>query len=170
MRKIVAVAGSARGRRLGYVSSMVGVGLSLQGCINPGGGLAVVPRIAPVMVTSSLVAMASYFYKLKFVKGVVDAALELVDRFVSRVDQALEDNAERLAEVVATIARGACVVTITATVLLVLWLVARAYVEFKKFLASWPTAYAQAAREEPAPPVDDEPYDPSVQRDRRPAP
>ena len=62
----------------------------------------VVPRIAPVMFTSSVVAIAGYFYKLKFVKGVVDAALELVDRVVNRVDQALEDNAERLAEVVAT--------------------------------------------------------------------
>ena len=72
----------------------------------------VVPRIAPVMFTSSVVAIAGYFYKLKFVKGVVDAALELVDRVVNRVDQALEDNAERLAEVVATVARGACVVTI----------------------------------------------------------
>ena len=62
--------------------------------------MAVVPRIAPVMVTSSLVAMASYFYKLKLIKGIVDSVLELVDRAVKRVDQALDDNAEWLAEVV----------------------------------------------------------------------
>ena len=160
MRKIVAVAGSARGRRLGYVSSVVGVSLSLQGCMDPGGGLAVVPRIAPVMVTSSLVAMASYFYKLKLIKGIVDSVLELVDRAVKRVDQALEDNAEWLAEVVAMVARGTCVVIVTVTVLLVGWLVARGYVEAKKFLATWPTAFAQPAREDNVPPVQDEPYDP----------
>ena len=56
------------------------------------------------MLTSSFVAIASYFYKLRFVKGVVDSALDLVDIVVKRVDQALEDNSERLAEVVATVA------------------------------------------------------------------
>ena len=59
---------------------MVSVGLSLQGCLDPGGGdLAVVPHIAPVVVTSSFVAMASCFYRLWFVKGVVDAVLDSAD-------------------------------------------------------------------------------------------
>ena len=160
MRTIVAVAGSARGRRLAYVSSIVGAGLSLQGCMDPGGGLAVVPRMAPVMFTSSLVAMASYFYKLKLIKGIVDSVLELVDTAVKRAEQALDDNAEWLAEIVAMSARGICVVIATVTVITVLWLVARCYVEAKKFFATWPTAFAQPAREGEVPPVQDEPYDP----------
>ena len=124
VRTIVAVAGSARGRRLAYVSSIVGAGLSLQGCMDPGGGLAVVPRMAPVMFTSSLVAIASYFYKLKLIKGIVDSVLELVDTAVKRAEQALDDNAEWLAEIVAMSARGICVVIATVTGITVAWLVA----------------------------------------------